>query len=138
MTKNARGGLRDVHGLVTDAFEIVVDAGDGEDEAEVSGHQLMEGEELDDAVVDFELKFVDGVFFVEDALGKLFIGFEDGVDGLMDGAFGEATHPEQALFQFVEISFEVAFHEPFPFRRSSKLSRYHTAFEHQSISQSGR
>jgi hypothetical protein len=70
----------------------------------------MEGEELDDAVVNFELEFVDGVFFIEDALGELFIGFENGVNGLVDGAFGEAAHPEQALFQFVEISFEVAFH----------------------------
>jgi hypothetical protein len=94
MAKDARRGLRDVDGLIADALEIVVDAGDGEDKAEVDGHQLMEREKLEDAVVDFELEFVDGVFFIEDAAGKLFVGFENGVDGLVDGAFGETTHPQ--------------------------------------------
>src|SRR5580658_6695356 len=74
----------------------------------------MESEELDDAVVDFELQLVDGVFFVEDALGKLFVGFEDGVNGLMNGALGKAAHPQEAFFQLVQISFEVAFHELIP------------------------
>jgi hypothetical protein len=36
------------------------------------------------------------------------------VNGLVNGAFGEAAHPEQALFHFVQVFFEVAFHEPFP------------------------
>ncbi len=85
--------LRDVDGLIADAFEIVVDARNGEDKAEIDGHQLVEREQLDDAVVDFDLQFVDGVFFVEDALGELFVGFQHGVDGLMDGALGEAAHP---------------------------------------------
>jgi hypothetical protein len=101
MAKDACRGLRDVDGLVTDALEIVVDAGNGKYEAEVDGHQLMERQELHNAVVDFELQLVDGVFFFENALGKLFIGFEDGMHGLMDGAFGETAHPQQALFQFV-------------------------------------
>jgi len=74
----------------------------------------VQGEELNDAVVNFHLEFVDGVLFVEDVLGELFIGFQDGVNGLVNGAFGEAAHPEQALFHFVQVFFEVAFHEPFP------------------------
>jgi hypothetical protein len=32
------------------------------------------------------------------------------VDRLVDGAFGEAAHPEEAFFDFVEVFFEVAFH----------------------------
>jgi hypothetical protein len=32
----------------------------------------------------------------------------------MDGALGEAAHPQEALFQFVQIFFEMAFHENFP------------------------
>jgi hypothetical protein len=114
VAKDARRGLRDVHGLVADALEIVVDAGDGENEAKVDSHQLMEREELHDAVVEFKLQFVDGVFLIENALGKLLIRFEDGVHGLMDGALGEAAHPQEALFQFVQIFFEMAFHENFP------------------------
>jgi hypothetical protein len=110
VAKDAEAALRDVHGLIADALEVVVDARDGEDEAEVGGHQLMEREELDDAVVDFELKLVDLIFFVENALGELFVGVENAVDGLVDGALGERAHPEKAFFDDVEVFFEVAFH----------------------------
>jgi hypothetical protein len=61
----------------------------------------MEGEELNDAVVEFNLELVDGVFFVEDTLGELLVGVQDGVDGLVDSALGEAAHPEEALFELV-------------------------------------
>jgi hypothetical protein len=70
----------------------------------------MEREELDDAVVDFELELVDLIFFVEDALGELFVGVENGVDRLVDGALGERAHPEESFFDDVEVFFEVAFH----------------------------
>jgi hypothetical protein len=53
----------------------------------------MQSQQLNDAVIDFDLQFVDGIFFVENALGKLFVGFQDRVDGLMDGALGETAHP---------------------------------------------
>jgi hypothetical protein len=110
VTKDTHAGLRDVNGLIADALEIVVDSRDGEDEAKVGGHQLMEREKLDDTVVDFELELVDLAFFVEDALGELFVGVENGVYGLMDGALGERAHPEEPFFDDVEIFFEVAFH----------------------------
>jgi hypothetical protein len=110
VAQDADAGLRDVDGLIADTFEIVVDARNREDEAEVGGHQLMEREELDDAVVDFELELVDLIFFVEDALGELFVGVENGVDRLVDGALGERAHPEEPFFDDVEVFFEVAFH----------------------------
>jgi hypothetical protein len=101
VTKDADGGLGDIDGLIADAFEIVVDARDGQDEPQIGSHQLMEGEELNDAVVEFNLELVDGVFFVEDTLGELLVGVQDGVDGLVDSALGEAAHPEEALFELV-------------------------------------
>jgi hypothetical protein len=110
VAKDAQGALGDIDGLIADALKIVIDARDSEDEAEVDGHELVQGEELDDAVVDFHLKLVDGVFFSEDTIGKLLVGFQDRVNGLVNGAFREAAHPEQTLFHFVQIFFEVAFH----------------------------
>ena len=110
VTEDADTGLGDVDGLIADALEVVVDARNREDEAEVRSHQLMEREKLDDAVVDFELQLVDLVFFVEDALGELFVGVKNGVDRLVDGALGERAHPEEPFFDDVEIFFEVAFH----------------------------
>ena len=73
MAKDAQGTLGDVDGLIADAFEIIVDARYREDKTEVRGHELMESQELHDTIVDFELKFIDGVFFIEHALGKLLI-----------------------------------------------------------------
>src|SRR6266478_3906195 len=55
MAEDAEGTLGDVDRLITDALKIVVDARDGEDEAEVDGHELVQREKLDDAVVDFHL-----------------------------------------------------------------------------------
>jgi hypothetical protein len=110
VAEDTHSSLGDVDGLIPDALEIVIDAGNSQDEAEINGHKLVQGEKLNDAVVDFHLELVDGVFFVEDALGELLIGVQDGVNGLVHGAFGEAAHPKQALFQLVQIFFEVAFH----------------------------
>ena len=117
MAQHAHGGLGDIDGLVADALEIAIDARDGEEKAQVGGHGLLEREEALDAFVNFNLHFIDGVFFVEDGFGEGFFGVEDGVDGLMDGALGEAAHPEKALLQFFEIVFKMAFHGSDSFRR---------------------
>jgi hypothetical protein len=98
MAEDARGGLRDVDGLVADAFEVAIDAGDGQEEAQVGGHGLLGGQQALHALVNFDLHFVDGVFFGEDDFGEMFFGIEDGVHSLMDGALGETAHPEEALF----------------------------------------
>jgi hypothetical protein len=97
----------------------------------------MESEELNDAVVEFELKFVNGIFFIKHTLGELLIGFEHSVDGLMDGALAEAAHPEQALLQFVEIFFEVAFHEVGSLTQSER-GGYLNSFLGLRINQNGR
>ena len=98
VAEDAGGGLGDVDGLVADAFQVAIDARDGEEEAQVRSHGLLSGEEALDALVNFNLHFVDGVFFGEDDFGQVFFGVQDGVDGLMDGALGEAAHPEETLF----------------------------------------
>src|SRR6266849_1392301 len=64
VAKDAQGALSDVDGLIADALEIVVDAGDGENKTEIDGHELVQGEKLNDAVVNFYLELVDGVFFL--------------------------------------------------------------------------
>jgi hypothetical protein len=114
VAENAQGALGDIHGLIADAFEVIVDAGNGEHKTEIDGHELVQRKELNDPVVDFQLEFVDGVFFLEDALGELLVGFQDGVDCLVNGAFRKAAHPEQPLLQLIQIFFEMTFHESLP------------------------
>ena len=98
MADDADGRVRDVHCLIADALEVAIDAGDGEQEAQVSGHRGLKCEGALNALVDFNLHFIDGIFFSEDTFGEALVGIENGVDGLMDGAFGKAAHPEKALF----------------------------------------
>jgi hypothetical protein len=66
------------------------------------------------AVINFQLQFVDGGLFFESALGEGLVGVQNGVHGLVDGALGEAAHPEEALFDFVEILFKMPFHGVLP------------------------
>ena len=103
-------GLRDVHGLVADALEIAIDA--RRQPAESAGRRpwCLQSEQALDALVDLDLHLVDGVFFAEHGFRELLFGIEHGVNGLMDGAFREAAHPQQPLLQFFEIAFEMAFH----------------------------
>src|SRR5258708_2816130 len=110
VAKDAQGALGDVDSLIADALEIVVDAGDSQRESEVDGHELVQGKKLNDAIVDFHLELVDGVFFLEDAIGELFIGIQNGVNGLVNGAFRQAAHPEQPFFHLVDVFLKVAFH----------------------------
>src|SRR6202030_1840925 len=42
------------------------------------------------------------------------VATEHGMHRLMHGALRQAAHPQQPLFQFVQISLEVAFHESIP------------------------
>ena len=51
--------LGDVHGLVADALEVGVDLHGGGDEPQVGGHGLLQGEQLQAAVVDLDLEVVD-------------------------------------------------------------------------------
>ena len=116
--------MRDVHGLVADAFQVVVDARDGQHETQVGGHQLLQGQQLHHAIVNFNLQFVDGVLFLEHRLRELFIRVQHGVDGLVHGALGQAAHPEQPLLQFFQITLKMTFHSLHPLC-NDRLARCH-------------
>ena len=45
MAKDAHGGLRDVYGLVADALEVAVDAGNGQEKAQIAGHRRVKSEQ---------------------------------------------------------------------------------------------
>ncbi len=138
VAQDALGSLGDIHGLVADALEVVVDARNRQDEAKIDGHELVQRKKLHDAVVDFHLQLVDGVFFLENALGKLLIGLQHRVNGLVDRALREAAHPQQALFQLIQVFLKMAFHETFPRYPSTTQRREIPRFaRNDGISESG-
>ena len=111
MTHHAHGGLRDIHRLVADALQVAIDARNGEQKPQIGSHRSLQSKQALNALVDFDLDFVDRVFLVQDGFRQRLFCVEHGVNGLMDGALREAPHPEQPLLQLFEIVFPVAFHE---------------------------
>src|SRR3990172_11428881 len=113
MAQDALGRLGDIDGLVADAFEIVVDARDGQYEAQVSSHQLLQRQQLHHAIVDFDLQLVDGRLFLQNLFGQRSLAIENGMNGLVHSPFGQAAHPQDALLQLVQIALKVPFHGAF-------------------------
>src|SRR5208283_1222985 len=79
-------------------------------EPQIGGHGLLQGQQAQHAVVDLNLDLVDCVFFNQNGLGEMLFRIQHSVDGLMDGSLGEASHPEQSLFQFLKVAFKMSFH----------------------------
>ena len=70
----ALAGLGDVDGQVADPLEVGVDLDGGDDDAQVGGHRLVQRQQLEAAVVDFDVEVVDrlvaGQHRVERARGR--------------------------------------------------------------------
>ena len=58
----------------------------------------MQRQQLHNTIVNFHLQFIDGIFFVEHALGELLVRIQHGMNRLVHSSLGQASHPEQALF----------------------------------------
>ena len=102
--------LGHVHGLVADPFQVGVDLHDGGEEAQVPRHRLVQGEELDAAVVHFDVEPVHLFLQLEDFLRRGGVPFPQGLGGFLDHGHGRLTHVEQARFQNFQVFVEVAFH----------------------------
>ena len=68
---------------------------------------MGDGTEFDDALLG--LRGFRVLAVTEDG-DELLVGIENCVNRLMDGAFGEAPHPQQPLLEFFQIVFEMSFH----------------------------
>jgi hypothetical protein len=94
MAKNAQGGLGDINGLIADSLQIAIDAADRENETKILSHGLLKGQQALDAIVDLDLHFVDGAFFLDHSFSEMFFGVEHGVNSLVDSPFRKAAHPQ--------------------------------------------
>jgi hypothetical protein len=72
--QHALGCLRDVHCLVPNTFQFIVDAPDRQSETQVDRNQLVTSDQLQHAGIHFDLDLIDGHLFVHDSLGGLFVG----------------------------------------------------------------
>ena len=102
----------DVDGLVTDALKVGVDADDREDEAEIDGHRLFHGEEVEGHLIDLALETVDGRLGAENELADAEFAGAVGLDGALDRLLGHTGHDEQFFLEIVEVLVKFDPHQP--------------------------
>ena len=97
--------LGDVHGLIADPLEVVVDLEGRGDEPEIRRRRLLQGQERDAAVVDLDLEVVDLLVRCDHDLGLVEAAVDEGADRSVGVLLHERPHREQALLQGLQLFF---------------------------------
>ena len=104
---DAKGRLRDVHRVVTDALQIARDLDGADDEPQVARHRLLKGQQLDRGLLHFELELVDLAVAMDDGIGLVLVARQQRVDGDVDELLGARGHVQQLLLEEAELRVEV-------------------------------
>ena len=104
------GALGDVDGQVANAFEVAVDLEDGDDETEVGGDGLIEGEDLEAVFFDLDFHLVELDIVVNDAAGELLVAAFEGAGGVADGLLGQGAEGEDFLLELLDFSEQMGGH----------------------------
>ena len=99
--------LGDVDRLIAHAFEVGIDLGDGEDEAQVHGHGLLHGQKVERHLVDFALGDVDLGFAFEHHAAASQVAVDVGLAGAVHCLLGQSAHAEQTCPEFVHSLHEI-------------------------------
>ncbi len=84
---------------IAHAFQVGVDLEGGYDQAQVGGHGLLQGQEVDGKFVDFDFYGVDAGFGAEDFFGGVAILLRDRTDAALNRGFDDGAHFEQLGFE---------------------------------------
>ena len=96
--------IADTLGGVAYSLQVGVDLDDGENEAEIDGHGLLHGEQVEGGLVDISFEAIDGHFAAADEIADGEVANTIGLDGALDGLFGEAGHDQKLFFEIVEAA----------------------------------
>ena len=91
--------VADAFGGVAHALQIGVDLDDAEDEAQIDGHGLLHGEQVERGLVDVALHAVDGDLAAADQVADGKVANPVGLDGALDGLLGQPGHHQEILLQ---------------------------------------
>ena len=69
----------------------------------VDGHRLAQRQQLEAAVVDFDMELVQHVVAGNDVGEDTGIALDEAADGHADALLGEAAHGQQAMLEFGEL-----------------------------------
>ena len=91
--------VADALGGVAHALKVGVDLDDAEDEAQIDGHGLLHGEQVERGLVDVALHAVDGDLAAADQVADGQVANPVGLNGALDGLLGEPGHDQEILLQ---------------------------------------
>ena len=94
--------VADAFGGVAHALQIGIDLDDAEDEAQIDGHGLLHGEQVERGLIDVALHAVDGDLAAADQVADRQVADPVGLNGALDGLLGEAGHDQKILFQIFQ------------------------------------
>ncbi len=94
--------VADAFGGVAHALEIGVDLDDAENEAQVDGHGLLHGEQVERGLVDVALHAIDGDFAAADQVADGEVANAVGLNGALDRLLGEPGHDQEILLQIFQ------------------------------------
>jgi hypothetical protein len=107
--------FRDIDGEIADPFEIAVDLDRCHDGSKVGRHRLIQRQQPEAAVVDFDVELIERFVTSDDAIDQDDVARHQPVDRHAYPFFREAAHLEQAGLHHVQFFLKVAngsIHQP--------------------------
>ena len=103
----ALAGLGDVHRQVADPLQVGVDLHGRDDDAQVGGHRLMQGQQLEAAIVHFHVQVVDRLVAGQHGVERRVVAVHHPAHRFAHPLLGQPAHREQPLLERVEILLEM-------------------------------
>ena len=97
--------MRDIDRQVAHALQVGVDLERGDDQTQIRGHGLLQGEQVHGELVNFDLDPVDPRLVAEHLVRGALVFVYDRADAALDGGFHQRAHLQQLglqLFQFFD------------------------------------
>ena len=93
------------------AFQSGIDFDAGDDGAQITRYGLVESQYLEAFLFEADFLAVDDFIVCHDAASQLGIAGAEGVDGVVDGAFGQFSLGDDLGAQGIDFVDEVLFHD---------------------------
>jgi hypothetical protein len=96
----------DIDGQIADAFEVGAASRRRDHEAKVDSDRLMQREQPETPVVDFNLKIVERLVSLDDIEEMRAVALDERVDGSLDPALCELRHERQSLPDHFKVTID--------------------------------
>ena len=104
------GSLGDILGQVAHPLQIVVDLQRGDDEPQIVGHRLIEGQDFQALFLDLDLHAIDHRVVGDHLLGHHRVAIDESRDGVGDRLFDQRADVEDFLLQAVDLAVDMLGH----------------------------